>query len=572
MKKLVLPLVGLLAFSLGAVSLFASKQSNVIQVNATESQPGDAPTGSESDWVPVTSVSDINTSDFYMLRTTNDGSFQYANGTLDFVNGVAWRAASFEDAKMFKFVEGTNGYKINGLFELPPEDLENCHYLSIYSNDEPSLWVTDNEEDAAEFNGYEYDTDKITLKLATLDFRLAAMPVKYGPNAGQSMILNMGSDDIEYYSEQGALLPLELVTLASPSLPSVLELKVNNNWASAGARFAAYFYGKAEETTWVDMTLVSGSTQLYEVNVPEGYPNVIFCRMDGSTTENNWDNKWNQTGNLTIDAAGYYLMYDDSWDTGVWYAGKDLVYASGDFTTPEWKIDDKYQLAWNKLSGQYEIENFCAELQEGSVFKIYNKTIGLWLGYESEGMTNDYSLFTQGDMGNIVLTRDTCLDIYYKPLHDLIWIEENATAAAHAFAKTFLSTTNGICVDSSKSSGDTNVSALAAVWNVKETPDGSSLVEKWNALSVGAKAVFAEGTATEDIANAKARYVHIMSRYSEQLTAFDNGPAYLAKAQFGFGSDLSNGATSIVTIVALIAISTLALATFLVINKKRRYN
>ena len=571
MKKLVLPLVGLLAFSLGAVSLFASKQSNVIQAKATEPQPGDAPTGSESDWAPVTSVSDINTSDFYMLRTTNDGNYQYTNGTLDFVNGVAWRAASFEDAKMFKFVEGTNGYKIKGLFELPPEDLENCHYISIYSNDQPDLWVTDNEEDAAEFNGYEYDTDKITLKLATLDFRLVALPVIYGPNAGECTIVNMGSDDIDFYSDQGFLLPLELVTLASPSLPSVLELKVNDNWASAGARFAAYFYGKAEETTWVDMTLVSGSTQLYEVNVPEGYPNVIFCRMDGSTTENNWDNKWNQTGNLTIDAAGYYLMYDDSWDTGVWYAGKDLVYARGDFSIPEWEIDDKYQLDWNKLSGQYEIENFCAELQEGSVFKIYNKSVGLWLGYESEGMTNDYSLFTEGDTGNIVLTRDTCLDIYYKPLHDLIWIEENATAAAHAFANTFLSTTDGICVDSSKSSGDTNVSTLAAVWNVKETPDGSSLVEKWNALSIGAKSVFAEGTATEAIADAKARYVHIMSRYSEQLTAFDNGPVYLANARFGFDSDLSNDATFIVTIVVVIAISTLTLATILVI-KKRRYN
>ena len=145
------------------------------------------------------------------------------------------------------------------------------------------------------------------------------------------------------------------------------------------------------------------------------------------------------------------------------------------------------------------------------------------------------------------------------------------TDAANAFANTFLSTTNGICVDSSKSSGDTNVSTLAAVWNVKETPDGSSLVEKWNALSIGAKSVFVEGTATEDIADAKARYVHIMSRYSEQLTAFDNGPVYLANAQFGFGNDLSNDATFIVTIVVVIAISTLTLVTFLVI-KKRRYN
>ena len=78
-----------------------------------------------------------------------------------------------------------------------------------------------------------------------------------------------------------------------------LYLKPNSNWTKDNARFAAYFYGNGE--TWVSMTAVSDESGVYECAIPDGgYTNVIFCRMDPSTTANNRDNKWNQTGNLTI--------------------------------------------------------------------------------------------------------------------------------------------------------------------------------------------------------------------------------------------------------------------------------
>ena len=57
---------------------------------------------------------------------------------------------------------------------------------------------------------------------------------------------------------------------------------------------------------------------IYEVIVPSGYPNVIFCRMNPSTTENNWDNKWNQTSDLTIptDGSDFYILDEGGWDNG----------------------------------------------------------------------------------------------------------------------------------------------------------------------------------------------------------------------------------------------------------------
>lgn len=72
-------------------------------------------------------------------------------------------------------------------------------------------------------------------------------------------------------------------------------------WAYNGARFAAYFFESDE--TWVSMERNVG---YYTVAIPDGYKgngtkgNLIFCRMDGGTTANNWNNKWDQTGDLTI--------------------------------------------------------------------------------------------------------------------------------------------------------------------------------------------------------------------------------------------------------------------------------
>jgi hypothetical protein len=54
----------------------------------------------------------------------------------------------------------------------------------------------------------------------------------------------------------------------------------------------------------------------YSVAVPSGYSKVIFCRMNPSATANNWNNKWNQTGDLTIPTDGktLFTVPNGSWD------------------------------------------------------------------------------------------------------------------------------------------------------------------------------------------------------------------------------------------------------------------
>ncbi len=90
-----------------------------------------------------------------------------------------------------------------------------------------------------------------------------------------------------------------------------LYLKPNSNWTQSSARFAAYVYGNGE--AWYSMT--SAGSGYYKVTVPASYPNVIFARMNGSTSTNNWSNKWNQTGDLTIPAdKNCFTVPDGVWD------------------------------------------------------------------------------------------------------------------------------------------------------------------------------------------------------------------------------------------------------------------
>ena len=100
----------------------------------------------------------------------------------------------------------------------------------------------------------------------------------------------------------------------------VVYLKPNSNWKQSNARFAAYFWGGTAGEKWVSMT-DEDKDGIYEVHLPEGYDygcNIIFCRMNPSTTANNWNNKWNQTSDLKTptDGKNMYTVKDGTWDKG----------------------------------------------------------------------------------------------------------------------------------------------------------------------------------------------------------------------------------------------------------------
>lgn len=101
-------------------------------------------------------------------------------------------------------------------------------------------------------------------------------------------------------------------TLKADASKNILYLKPQSTWKQGNERYSAYFFGNG--TTWESMT-DSDSDGIYEVVVPDGYPNVIFCRMNGTTNSNDWNNKWDQTADLVIPSDGnnLYTMPNATW-------------------------------------------------------------------------------------------------------------------------------------------------------------------------------------------------------------------------------------------------------------------
>lgn len=103
----------------------------------------------------------------------------------------------------------------------------------------------------------------------------------------------------------------------------------NDGWKSDGARFAMYAFKDDESyTKWFDMSAVQG-TSYYTATIPTEADKIIFCRMNGADLKNNWDNKWNQTGNLTVNEISGNIYNITNWGEGEW---SGLTYHTSDPT------------------------------------------------------------------------------------------------------------------------------------------------------------------------------------------------------------------------------------------------
>lgn len=154
-------------------------------------------------------------------------------------------------------------------------------------------------------------------------------------DAGVLSILGAGTTEITatYESVVSGNATVTVTENVSGGTIDKLYFITNENWKTDNARFAAYFFDNGEK--WVDMTL--HAEKVYVCDKQEGYPSVIFCRMNPATTDNKWDNRWDQTADLTIPSGKDTYQYDEGgWNkgTGKWlsdltgsYSGSDTTYS-----------------------------------------------------------------------------------------------------------------------------------------------------------------------------------------------------------------------------------------------------
>ena len=111
-------------------------------------------------------------------------------------------------------------------------------------------------------------------------------------------------------------LPLDLIYLVP-----------NGNWKADNARFAVYNFKDNTTSKWVDLKSYNG---LYacERSALE-YSTVIFCRMNPANKTNNWDNKWTQTGDMTIGDLPYCIIPFDVWEGSTVWSSTNKYDTSG---------------------------------------------------------------------------------------------------------------------------------------------------------------------------------------------------------------------------------------------------
>ena len=348
-----------------------------------------------------------------------------------------------------------------------------------------------------------------------------------------------------------------------------LFLNPSSNWKQSNARFAAYFFG-SNGNKWESMS-TNDFSPLYQCNVPSGsWTNVIFCRMNGSATANNWDNKWNQTGNLNPGNGDVFTIPASGWDSfsdnGNW-SNLNTIYSwdvkSSAETDGTWTNTNSLTLSYKNDGDGAQFYSTAVDLKAGQQFKICRTTDSKWFGSNKfENGTNSavqrgYISLGNSD-ANVTVLKDITMELYVKIHSVTVWTQVSSEAEATAWAQTFLSDTNSIC-----SNGGTSANHLSALQNI-----WANLKSSFEGMTLGAKHVIDAGTANATVKDAHDRYIHIMSRYGGEsgLEAFEDGPTYAAKTMLPIVSKNNIGIIAIIT--GVIALS--ATGAFFLLRKKRK--
>ena len=128
------------------------------------------------------------------------------------------------------------------------------------------------------------------------------------------------------------------VSVAASFNENIVYFKPSENWKTADARFAAYVFNTSGYS-WVSLAETPDS-DVYKAVLPSGaWYNIIFCRMNPYTTDNNWDNKWNQTNDLTL-TGNLKKCYQVP--SGYWDNSGDEGWVS--YTPPGYTVNYYYEL------------------------------------------------------------------------------------------------------------------------------------------------------------------------------------------------------------------------------------
>ena len=149
--------------------------------------------------------------------------------------------------------------------------------------------------------------DKISLTFPSGRFRIIRLYRRINYNNGT---IGSGASGNGYRTpSSGVSFNVKSITASASAVETTRTVYLNpneyTNWSKGDERYAIYCFGSGD--TWYNFTSFDAGCEgtLYKAEVDKKYTSYVICRMNGATTENNWDNKWDQTYDITA-ADGIY--------------------------------------------------------------------------------------------------------------------------------------------------------------------------------------------------------------------------------------------------------------------------
>lgn len=149
--------------------------------------------------------------------------------------------------------------------------------------------------------------DKISLTFPSGRFRTIRLYRRINYNNGT---IGSGASGNGYRTpSSGVSFNVKSITASASAVETTRTVYLNpneyTNWSKGDERYAIYCFGSGD--TWYNFTSFDAGCEgtLYKAEVDKKYTSYVICRMNGATTENNWDNKWDQTYDITA-ADGIY--------------------------------------------------------------------------------------------------------------------------------------------------------------------------------------------------------------------------------------------------------------------------
>lgn len=260
--------------------------------------------------------------------------------------GEAFKAAkadkNIEGFTAFTEGNGTNGNKTGGTWYTITPKFDGTIEVAVALNADKAFYILEDGTALADYNGITvsakyYGTYKFTAK-ADKSYKIYCAGSKLG---FYGFKYNYAVDDDD---------PTPAETKTIYMRPGV--------WASdaeASTRYAVYAFNVSTEgNQWFDMTEVKDDEGTFTADIPENYEKIILVRMNGATTENNWDNKWNQTADIDFTQTASNTLFTID---GTSWGEKTTPYTTSEYTGPEAPAQ-KYTVhpADDMVNGSYEAD------------------------------------------------------------------------------------------------------------------------------------------------------------------------------------------------------------------------